>query len=44
MRWGEETPFDDIGKTVMEGKKPRDPVSTKAVRSYICNHSLGDNL
>ena len=31
LRFDEETPLDDISKLVTEGKKPRDPVSTKAV-------------
>lgn len=31
LRFDEETPLEDIAKIVQEGKKPRDPVSTKAV-------------
>lgn len=31
LRFTEETPLEDIGKTVLEGKKPRDPISTKPV-------------
>ena len=31
LRFDEETPFEDIAKAVVEGKKPRDPVSTKQV-------------
>ena len=31
LRFNEETPFEDIAKTVIGGKKPRDPVSTKLV-------------
>lgn len=36
LRFDEEIPFEDLAKTVLEGKKPRDPVSTKPV-------SLGSN-
>ena len=34
LRADEETSLEDIAKTVSEGKKPRDPVSTKAVSDY----------
>ena len=32
LRHYEDIPFEDLAKTVVDGKKPRDPVSTKAVR------------
>lgn len=35
LRWAEETPYEDLAKTVSEGKKPRDPVSTKAVSHIV---------
>ncbi len=31
LRYDDDTPFEEIAKTVMMGKKPRDPVSTKPV-------------
>ena len=31
LLWDDETPLENIGKVVLEGKKPRDPVSTKPV-------------
>ena len=37
LRWGEETPFDDLAKTVVDGKKPRDPVSTKPEITFDAN-------
>ena len=44
MRWGEETPLDDLGKTVTDGKKPRDPVSTKAVSFFLSLLLKGDHF
>lgn len=32
LRFDEETPLEDIAKVIVEGKKPRDPISTKPVR------------
>ncbi len=43
IRVDEITPFEDIAKTVLEGKKPRDPVSTKAV-SNTSIYSIGNHL
>lgn len=43
IRIDDVTPFEDIAKTVLEGKKPRDPVSTKAV-SLIFISVLGNHL
>lgn len=34
-RLGEDFPMDDLCKLVQDGKKPRDPVSTKAVSGII---------
>ena len=36
LRFDEDTPLEDIAKVVVEGKKPRDPVSTKPVY-IICS-------
>lgn len=44
IRWGEETPFDDLAKVVVDGKKPRDPVSTKAVRVKNYFNSIGNHI
>ncbi|CDW82820.1 UNKNOWN [Stylonychia lemnae] len=45
LRYNEETPLEDIAKTVSDGKKPRDPISTKPVNqalqkvigTYVCH-------
>jgi len=37
IRYDEDTPFDDIQKCVIAGKKPRDPVSTKAENVFDAN-------
>ena len=34
IRYDEETPLEEIAKSVIEGKKPRDPVSTKQVSTF----------
>ena len=44
IRWGDDTPYEDIAKTVAEGKKPRDPVSTKAVSAFNIKSCLGDHF
>ena len=35
LRVDEETPLEDIAKAVVDGKKPRDPVSTKPVTHLL---------
>ena len=42
LRFNEETPLADITKACLEGKKPREPVSTKPVRfAAIINTVIG---
>ncbi len=44
-RLGEEFPIDDLCKLVQDGKKPRDPVSTKAVSVIaLLIYTLGNNI
>ena len=43
-RLGEEFPIDDLCKLVQDGKKPRDPVSTKAVRCFQLTLYTGNNF
>jgi tRNA uridine 5-carbamoylmethylation protein Kti12 len=37
LRFDEDLPFEDLAKTVLEGKKPRDPVSTKPEQAFDAN-------